>query len=54
MTAADLQRVEAAIGRSMPAAVRQFFLNFPRNFGWRMKTATRTIWSSIRPMTPTH
>jgi len=29
MTHADLQRLEAAIGRSFPAAVREFFLNFP-------------------------
>ena len=29
MTTADLQRLEKAIGRSMPQAVREFFLNFP-------------------------
>jgi hypothetical protein len=29
MTAADLQRLEMAIGRSLPQAVRDFFLNFP-------------------------
>lgn len=29
MTAADLQRLEKAIGRSMPQPIRDFFLNFP-------------------------
>jgi hypothetical protein len=29
MSPADLQRLEGAIGRSLPAAVREFFLNFP-------------------------
>src|SRR5437660_1681707 len=29
MTEADLYRVEAAIGRGFPAAVRDFFLNIP-------------------------
>jgi hypothetical protein len=29
MTDADLQRLETAIGRPLPAAVREFFLNFP-------------------------
>jgi hypothetical protein len=29
MTAFDLQRLERAIGRQLPQAVREFFLNFP-------------------------
>jgi hypothetical protein len=29
MTPADLERLESAIGRSLPAGVRQFLLNFP-------------------------
>jgi hypothetical protein len=29
MTPADLQRLEAAIGRPLPPPVRDFFLNFP-------------------------
>ncbi len=29
MAPSDLQRLETAIGRSMPQAVRDFFLNFP-------------------------
>lgn len=29
MTHTDLQRLETAIGRSLPQAVREFFLNFP-------------------------
>lgn len=29
MTATDLQRLETAIGRPLPQAVRTFFLNFP-------------------------
>jgi hypothetical protein len=29
MTANDLQRIEAALGRPLPAAVTRFFLNYP-------------------------
>ena len=29
MTASGLQRLESAVGRSLPQAVREFFLNFP-------------------------
>ena len=29
MTAAELQRLETAIGRTLPQSVRAFFLNFP-------------------------
>jgi hypothetical protein len=29
MTLAELQRLEAAIGRGLPLGVREFFLNFP-------------------------
>jgi hypothetical protein len=29
MTQDDVRRIEQAIGRSLPAAVRQFFLNYP-------------------------
>jgi hypothetical protein len=39
MTENDLRRIEGAIGRTLPAAVRRFFLNYPPE----LRTTTRDM-----------